>query len=322
MNNQQKLYFKNILLFLFILVIFTSKIQAKDLELQDFVVAKVNNIIITNSQINNRIRFVLKTTKISITNNFEKKILRNQVIDKMIEEELIRQEAQRLNIFTSPEDIRNALEYTASQRKKNSTQFKFFLQENNISLQEFSQYLEAEVLWMKITEQNIKNKIKIIDLEIEEFLEQAKSKTDKRKFLLAEIVINKIQNNSENNALEFASKISLDLANGADFNELVRQFSASVNSQNKGEIGWVGQGDIDAKIYQAINKLSKNSYTKPILLGEGYHIFKVLDIKVEKIFNDKNSEFARNFIFRNKLQNYQKGYLMDIRKKTFVEIIE
>jgi len=324
MDNKQKLYFLNIFLLFFILLVIGDNILAKDNEMQDFVVAKVNNVVITNSEINSRIRYVVKTTKISFSNNFEQKLLRLQVIDKMIEEELIRQDAKKLNITVLDEEINNALQIIASQSKKNIAQFKFFLKENNISLVDFLEYLEAEVLWSKISDENFKSKIKVIDLEIEEFFEQAKAKTDNRKFLLAEIVINKSMNinNAENNALEFASKISQDLNNGANFNELVRQFSVAVNSQNNGEIGWVSQGDIDAKIYQAISNLAKNSSSKPILFGDGYHIFKVLDIKLEKRVNDKNVDFARNFIFRRKLQNYGKGYLMEIRKKSFIEIIE
>lgn len=324
MDNKQKLYFLNIFLLFFILLVIGDNIMAKDNEMQDFVVAKVNNVVITNSEINSRIRYVVKTTKISFSNNFEQKLLRLQVIDKMIEEELIRQDAKKLNITVLDEEINNALQIIASQSKKNIAQFKFFLKENNISLVDFLEYLEAEVLWSKISDENFKSKIKVIDLEIEEFFEQAKAKTDNRKFLLAEIVINKSMNinNAENNDLEFASKISQDLNNGANFNELVRQFSVAVNSQNNGEIGWVSQGDIDAKIYQAISNLAKNSSSKPILFGDGYHIFKVLDIKLEKRVNDKNVDFARNFIFRRKLQNYGKGYLMEIRKKSFIEIIE
>jgi peptidyl-prolyl cis-trans isomerase SurA len=324
MYYQQKIYLKYSLLITIFLLFLPFQIKAKNLEMQDFVVAKVNNKIITDSEIQARIRYVIKSTKIRIADEVEKEMLRGQIIDKMIEEELIRQEAQKLNVIVLDDEMRNALEITALQRKKNIAQFKFFLQENNFAFNYFSKYLEAEILWSKIIADNFSNKIKVTDLEIEEFLEQGKSRTDARKFLLAEIVIGKnlTQNNSANNALEFSQKIFYDLSRGADFKELVHQFSASINAQNNGEIGWVSQGDIDPKIYQAINNLPKNSYAKPILLDDGYHIFKVLDVRVEKVFNKKEADLARNFIFRNKLRNYAKGYLMDMRKKAFIEIVE
>jgi parvulin-like peptidyl-prolyl isomerase len=324
MNYQQKIYLKYSLLITIFFLFLPFQIKAKDLEMQDFVAVKVNNKIIADSEIQARIRYVIKSTKIRIVDEIEKQMLREQIIDKMIEEELIRQEAQKLNIIALDDEIRNALEITAIQRKKNISQFKLFLQENNFALNYFSKYLESEILWSKIIADNFSNKIKVTDLEIEEFLEQGKSRSDARKFLLAEIVIGKnlSQNNGTNNALEFSQKIFYDLSRGSDFKELVRQFSASINAQNNGEIGWVSQSDIDPKIYQAINNLSKNSYAKPILLDDGYHIFKVIDVRVEKVFNKKEADLARNFIFRNKLKNYAKGYLMDMRKKAFIEIVE
>ncbi len=324
MYYQQKVYLKYSLLITVFLFLLPFQIKAKDQEMQDFVVVKVNNKIITNSEIQARIRYVIKSTKIKIVDNFEREMLHGQVVDKMIEEELIRQEAQKLNVTAPDDEIESALEITALHRKNNVAQFRFFLQENKMPLNYFNKYLEAEILWSKIVADNFSSKIKVTDLEIEELLEQGKSRVDGRLFLLAEIVIGKnmLQNNGTNNALEFSQKIFSDLVRGADFKELVRQFSASINAQNNGEIGWVTQGDIDPKIYQAINNLPKNSYSKPILLADGYHIFKVLDNRVEKFLDSKEADMARNFIFRNKLKNYAKGYLMDVRKKAFIEIIE
>ncbi len=307
---------------------FSTKIYAKTPANQDFVsdfvVAKINNKIITNSEIQSRTRYITRSTKINIANENDRKMLRYQIIDKMIDEELIRQEAQKLKVVVSEQELRNALEISALQQRKNIAQFKIFLKENQISLNDFTKYLEAELVWSKIVSENFNSKIKVTNLEVEEFIEQRNSSSDHRKFLLAELVIAKnfSNNKNEDNAFEFVQKIGSDLVRGADFKELVRQFSSSISSQNNGEIGWVGQGDIDAKIYQAINPLSKNSYTKPILLEDGYHIFKILDTKVEKNFNNKEVEMAKNFIFLSKLKNYAKGYLMDVRKKAFIEIVE
>jgi parvulin-like peptidyl-prolyl isomerase len=119
---------------------------------------------------------------------------------------------------------------------------------------------------------------------------------------------------------EFVEKIFNDLNQGADFLELVRQFSNSSSALNNGLIGWVSQGDIDARIYSAIANLNKNNYSKPIILADGYHIFKLLDAKVEKNIDDNQSNIISKIITKNKLDNLAKGYLIDLRKKSFVEI--
>ena len=66
-------------------------------------------------------------------------------------------------------------------------------------------------------------------------------------------------------------------------------------------------------------KLKKGGYTNPIALSDGYHIFKVLDAKAEDKIHDQDLKAARNVIFSHKLQTAAKGYMIDLRKKSFVE---
>lgn len=285
----------------------------------DFVVVKVNNKIITQSQVEMRLKYLIKSTKMSVANSSDLKLLREQIIDKMIDEELIRQDAQKFQITVDPEDFENTIEIIALQKKLSVDQFKIFLKNNQISFEVFSKYLEAEILRNKIISELFLRKVKVSDIEILEFLEQGKSRSDHRKFLIAEIVISNA-NKDDKITKEFVEKIFNDLNQGADFLELVRQFSNSSSALNNGLIGWVSQGDIDARIYSAIANLNKNNYSKPIILADGYHIFKLLDAKVEKNIDDNQSNIISKIITKNKLDNLAKGYLIDLRKKSFVEI--
>ncbi|MFM7620134.1 MAG: peptidylprolyl isomerase [Alphaproteobacteria bacterium] len=304
-----------------LIILFSLAISSKSFaqDNQDFVIAKVNNKIITNSQVRSRLRYVQITANFKINNSAEQKILLEQIIDKMIDEELFLQEAEKLKIEISENEINQALETIALKRKQNIVQFKLFLSKNSVNLKQFSRFVEAQIAWEKIVESVFVNKIKVSDIEIEELLEQGGLRADKRKFLISEMVV--LKNSKNSNSEEFVNKIYQELLGGANFKEMVRQFSVSLTAQNDGEIGWVGQGDVDSKIYQAINTLAKNSYSKPILLNDGYHIFKLLDAKVEKNIDEKQGSVAKNIITRNKLNNMAKGYLMDIRKKAFVEIL-
>lgn len=304
-----------------LIILFSLAISSKSFaqDNQDFVIAKVNNKIITNSQVRSRLRYVQITANFKINNSAEQKILLEQIIDKMIDEELFLQEAEKLKIEISENEINQALETIALKRKQNIVQFKLFLSKNSVNLKQFSRFVEAQIAWERIVESVFVNKIKVSDIEIEEFLEQGGLRADQRKFLISEMVV--LKNSKNSNSEEFVNKIYQELLGGANFKEMVRQFSVSLTAQNDGEIGWVGQGDVDSKIYQAINTLAKNSYSKPILLNDGYHIFKLLDAKVEKNIDEKQGSVAKNIITRNKLNNMAKGYLMDIRKKAFVEIL-
>ncbi len=281
----------------------------------DFILAKINNKAITNSEAIDRYRFVISASKISINSPQDKKILLDQVIDKMIDEELIRQEGSSLKLEASPEEVRDFIDIVATQQKKNATQFKIFFINNSLSFDNYLRQAEAEILWSKIMSDVLRSKVKVAEVEVREFFEQHKFNTDVKKFFVAEILIPQSKN-----SLQLASKLVFELRQGADFKNIVRQFSGSITAENNGEIGWVSQADIDQKIYAAISGLKNGEYSDLVSLSDGHHIFKLLDIKTENSITDHDLNAARNMIFGKKLQSLAKGYLMDLRKKAFVEI--
>jgi len=280
---------------------------------QNLVVAKINNKIITESEVNDRYRFVIAISGIGIKNSADQKLLRNQVVDKMIDEELIRQDAQVLKMEVSADEVRDAIEILALQRKQNVAQFKAFFTRKAISFENYIKQVEAEILWSKIMSEVLRSKVRISDFEVKEFFEQHRLNSDVRKFLIAEVLI------SGNNAPQLAHKLLEELRAGANFQTIVQQFSSGISAETNGEIGWVSQGDIDPKIYEAISRLNKNGYSDVVTLSDGYHIFKLLDAKTERKISDQDLSAARNQIFNAKLQNVAKGYLMDLRKKAFIE---
>ncbi len=281
-----------------------------------FVVAKINNKVITNLELLDRYRFVLFSSKIKVNSGIERKNLLDQIVDKMVDEELIRQEATNLKIEITGAEIEDAAEMMALHQKKNLTQFKISLIEKNLSYANYLRQIDAELSWSKIISETLRGRVKITDAEVNEFFEQHKFNTNISKYLIAQVFIP-----AGDNSEIMAKKLVSELRAGADFHSVVKQFSRdSLTAENDGELGWVSQNDIDLKFFSAISKLKKNEYSDPILSNDGYYIFKVLNIKQESKIEDRDLNVARNQIFVKKLQTIAKGHLMDLKKKAFVEI--
>lgn len=314
---------RNIIKIFLLLLLFQNsalaRYKSRSVSDNNFIIAKINNKAITNLELQDRYRFVVKIAKIKIGNKSEQKLLQSQIIDKMIDEELIRQEAQRLEITTNADEIRNAIDIAALRQKKNATQFKLFLRRHGLSFDNYISQVESDILWSKIIRHILRPKVNVTEVEIREFFEQQKYDISVRKFLISEILISNTGNMAKNSQ-DLAQKLLEELQEGANFENIVEQFSSGFSAENNGKIGWVDQGDIDPKIYNAITKLTKNSYSNPLLLSDGYHIFKLLDAKTESKINDKDYKKARNIITMRKLQVVANGYLMDLRKNAFVEI--
>ncbi len=301
---------KRLAWFLLANLLLSSKLMAAP-QAKDYIVVKINNKAITKSEVDDRFKLIALTSKITPKSESEKKIILSQIIDKMVDEELIRQEAKNLKIETSQKEVDEAVEIVAANQKQTAQKIKALISKNNLSYQGYLMQIESELLWSKIVSEVLRGKVKVSEVETNEFFEQAKYNTDVRRFLLSEIMIMKSDNSDK-----FASKLVHELRSGADFNSISQQFSSSLIN----EIGWVSQSDIDPKIFSAISNLSRGGYSEPVLLGDGHHIFKVIDSKIESKVSERDLSAAKNLIFNRKLQNIAKGYLMDLRKKAFIEI--
>jgi peptidyl-prolyl cis-trans isomerase SurA len=301
---------KKIILFLIIFLNTTLSFAASE----DFIIAKINNKAITKSELYDRYKFVLFVSKITIKTTQDQKVLLDQILDKMIDEELIRQNGSSLKIDVASDEIRDVIDEIATSQKKNATQLKLSIINHGISFDNYLNQVESEVLWSKVISEVLRPKVKITDVEIKEFFEQQKLSTDVKQFYISEIFIPKSEN-----AKLLSEKLVGELRQGADFKVIVRQFSRSLSSDNNGEIGWVSNRDIDPKIHDAIAKVPINSYSNPVEMSDGFFIFKVTDKRNETKIHEQDLAAAKNIIFSHKIQTLSKGYLMDLKKKAFVE---
>jgi peptidyl-prolyl cis-trans isomerase C len=68
------------------------------------------------------------------------------------------------------------------------------------------------------------------------------------------------------------------LLGGADFSELAQASSEDAATKAKGgDLGWIREGEIDPKLFEAVASLEANAWTKPLQTPFGFHVFRVLE---------------------------------------------
>lgn len=282
------------------------------------------NVIIVNQnhimqpEIAQRWQFFLNTSKISNQKKTQSiAIWQEKLLEKLIEEAIILQNAQKLKIEISPDELNNHLVEIATKHQKTLMQWQDFLQKNNLDFSYYVKQIKAEILWFKIIEQKIKPKIQISNLEINEVAEQNNSSLLEPQFLIAEIVIN----NNNKNTEKFVHNMYQQLLMGADFNILVNQFSISESAKNNGQIGWFAKQDLNKKVYKVIANLSINSYSLPVQIENNWYIFKVINKKYQNNLDENTKNKLENLIFQQKLNNFSKSYLQDLKNHSVIEIL-
>ncbi|MES2677647.1 MAG: peptidylprolyl isomerase [Pseudomonadota bacterium] len=312
-------------IFIVLALIIISNPIAKSFAQQNssiFVIAKIDNQVITNVDLIDRYRLVLKMSKIQLGSEQEKQIVLNQILQKMIDEELQIKEAKTLEIAIDDKNFQQAELEVAKSLHKNSQQLKSFFEQQSISYSSLTKQLQSQIVWSDIIKKTVAPKIKVNQSEIDELLELRKVKADIEKYFIAEIFIPLTYKNDNDNidSKELALKLADELNKGKNFANIVKQFSRSPTAEFGGEIGWVGVGDVDVRIYKAISQTKLGEVSKPVLMDDGYYLFKVVNKKTFSTLTEEDTNQVKNVIFSKKLQLMAKSHLMDLRKNSYIEI--
>ena len=274
----------------------------------------INNKIITKDEIAERFNFLVKTSKLKIDKKNQRDFWNKIVTERMIEEELIRQKAKFYKMEIDAGELDSQIQEFAQKNYKNLEKFKLFLQINNWDFANFQKQIEAELIWRKIIENIIKPSLHVSISEIKEWLEKEKIEGQNDKFLLQDFVVEKSLNSQE-----FANKIYEELRSQDNFKNFIGNFLLLKSNDSNQNASWFWASELNQKIYHSVDKIKIGEYSKPILLDDGWHIFKLIDKRNDLKLSDKEYDFVKNQIFNRKTEVAIKNYLQDLRKRAFVE---
>ena len=257
-----------------ILILFSASVQA----IENKILIKVNNEIITSIDIENESRYLLTLNK-DIKNLSKKRILeisKNSIIKEKIKKNELLKNFQKIEIKD---------EYLEHIFKNiyiklgilNLSDFKIYLSKNDINFQNVKEKIKIEALWNELIYMKFSKKIKINENNLREKILQRKKKKSKS-FLMSEIFfqVNKMKD-LDSKYLEIKNIIDNE-----GFNNAALTYSISDTSNIGGKLGWINQETLNPSIIKEISKLKINEYTKPIPVSSGFLILKINEIKYIK----------------------------------------
>ena len=125
---------------------------------------------------------------------------------------------------------------------------------------------------------------------------------------------------SEQDAKQKMDSLKERLDNGANFEDLARQYSEDGSATNGGDLGWVNPGDTVTEFEEAMNALATNEISDPIRSPFGWHIIEVLERRKQDMTEQAARIKARKEIQQRKVEEAYQDWLHEIRDQAFVEL--
>ena len=250
-----------------------------------YIVAKVDNEIITNVDIMNEINYL--TALNNDLKNIDKNSLINLAKNSLIREKVKKNEINKNSSNTVDDKILGSLieNYYKRINLNNLDEFKKYLSAYNINLNDVKEKIKIEILWNQIVYFKYNNLLNINIDELKKKVDKNKDKNNEvTKYLLSEILfsINNEESFEKKNN-EIKKKI---MDNG--FKTAANIYSISSTAKFGGRIGLMNEKQISEKILQEIKSIKVGEITNAIDVPSGFLILKLEDKIVENF--EKNLE--------------------------------
>ena len=301
------------ILFVFLLLIISFKSNTAE---NFYIVYKVNNEIITNSDIEKEYRYL-----VSLNNQL--KNLEKQKIIKLSKESALREKIKKIELIKYFDlkkvniDIDNYLEnFYRNLNIKNKKEFEEYLESKNISLNYVQKKIEIEILWNQLIYDRYIDQINIDRNQLKEKVKKLISTKKQKKYSLSEILFDKKNNSNFEKKLEDINQSISEIG----FKNTANIYSISDSSKFGGKIGWIEEQKLSTKILEQLKVLEVGQYTSPLQVGSSFLILKIEEIKYENAIINEDEELNKMIQFETskQLDQFSKIFYGKIKINSFI----
>ncbi|WP_090515416.1 peptidylprolyl isomerase [Pseudomonas marincola] len=245
----------------------------------DRVVAIVDNDVIMQSQLNSRLREVQQTIAKRGAAVPPDDVLQNQVLERLILENLQLQIGDRSGIRIGDEELNQAIGTIAQRNNMTPAQFKAALTRDGLSYEDARDQVRREMIISRVRQRRVGERIQVSDQEVKNFLASDLGKMQlSEEYRLANILI-PVQEGASSDAIQTAAKQAQDiysqLKQGADFAQMAIARSASESALEGGEMGWRKAGQLPPPFDTMLSTMSAGEVTEPVRTPGGFIIIKL-----------------------------------------------
>jgi peptidyl-prolyl cis-trans isomerase SurA len=242
------------------------------------IAALVNDDVVSVSDLAARMTLAIRSAGMQ-DNEETRQRISSQVLRGLIDERLQMQEAKRLNITVSKEEVDQALGRIEQQNNLPKGGLDDFLAKLNISKSSLVDQITASLTWSKLVRNRLMQEVTVSDEEINEAMARLKAEADVPQNRVSEIFLAIDNPSQEPEVKQLADRLVEQIRSGVKFAAVARQFSQSPTAAVGGDLGYVTASQLPSDLADTIKKMNPGEMSYPVHTGGGYYILYLIDRK-------------------------------------------
>ena len=259
----------------------------------DRVAAVVDSVSILRSEVDDQAAFVAQQNQVDPKDAAAMVKLKNQVLDRMVEEKVIASEARRLNVQVTQADIDAEVERAVASARKSvggEAAFQGQLQREGLTEEslrkKYAGDFKDQLAVRRMVQKDVQSKVSADSNDARAYFDKHHAELPVRPqmYRLSVILIQvKPGETVKARARDKASTVLARLKAGDDFGKLATLFSDDPSAKDEGRLPWFGPGDFDSVFDRAARALKPGQISDVVETRFGFHVIRVDSVAGDRI---------------------------------------
>jgi peptidyl-prolyl cis-trans isomerase SurA len=266
----------------------------------DRIVAVVNQSVITQRQLNDRLKQVSTQINIQALSPSDFKQLEERVLDRMITEEIELQRAKQIGITVDDLRLNSALDGIAQRNGMSLDQLQQAVSRQGEDWNAYRDSIRKQIIIDELKRREVYERVDITDRDVDEYLTQYMgANTDTTEYHLAQILISVPENATPaqvESAKKRADAVLAALKAGQDFAKVSAERSDAPDATKGGDLGWRDMSRIPGLFTGTVKSLKTGEISDLIRSPNGFHILKLLGERKQTGSNTQLKEYEAEHV--------------------------
>ena len=247
----------------------------------DRVVAIVDDDIVLNSELQQRMMTINEQIAQSGTQPPPQEIILQQVLERLISERLQLNMGYKAGIRITDEELNSAILRVAQSNGLSIAQYITEIQSRGSTIAIVREEIRNEMVIRRVQQGKVMRRIRISEQELDNFLT-----SEEGRFLTSpDVNVGQIllsvptgsNKDDTDSILKRAMELQAEAANGTDFRQLAIANSADQSALQGGDLGWRKMAQLPGVFIDAVDQLKLGQVSDPIRSGAGFHLLKLYE---------------------------------------------
>lgn len=274
--------------------------QAEYQEL-DGIVAVVDDDVVLASELMERLELVRRSSADNGQRLPPNDILISQIMERLIVENLQRQEAERRGVTIDDETLSRAVAQFAQNNNMTLDEFRQALAADGNDFRQFREDIRDEMTVNRLQRALVSRRISITEQDVQGLLNSPfYQQLFSDEYRVGHIMITLPENPSEQVATQAVAKaqgLVQTLRDGAEFGQMAMAESSASSALEGGDMGWRKAGELPSLFAEPVLQMTVGEVAEPILSGSSIHIIKLLEQRGAGVQKSKQTK-VRHILVR------------------------